>query len=171
MDALQHGQDFAGQPDAGLVRRLRIHHRGNRLLQPYPRMDHGWFGNDADRGPAPHPPGLDGPVTVRGSTNRPSAAASAFTRCCSRTAASKWSWRPPLAPACSVTRFPASDQARVLLDFLLPNEYEMKVLKARVRRSRPGRDRRHHRDGFSGAVLQWRPAVRPAFRDAVEPAI
>ncbi len=33
--------------------------------------------------------------------------------------------------------FPASDSARVLLDFLLPNEYEMKVLGATVRRTGP----------------------------------
>ncbi len=33
--------------------------------------------------------------------------------------------------------FPASDQARVIFDFLLPNEYEMHVLSAKVRRSGP----------------------------------
>ena len=33
--------------------------------------------------------------------------------------------------------FPASDQARVLLDFLLPTEYEMRVLGAKVRRTGP----------------------------------
>lgn len=33
--------------------------------------------------------------------------------------------------------FPASDQARVMLDFLLPNEYEMRVLGARVRQTGP----------------------------------
>ncbi|MDE3068063.1 MAG: GH92 family glycosyl hydrolase, partial [Verrucomicrobiota bacterium] len=33
--------------------------------------------------------------------------------------------------------FPASDEARVLLGFLLPNEYEMHVLGARVRRAAP----------------------------------
>jgi len=33
--------------------------------------------------------------------------------------------------------FPAADQARIMLDFLLPSEYEMKVLKARVHRTGP----------------------------------
>jgi predicted alpha-1,2-mannosidase len=33
--------------------------------------------------------------------------------------------------------FPASEQARVMLDFLLPNEYEMQVHGAKVRRSGP----------------------------------
>ena len=33
--------------------------------------------------------------------------------------------------------FPASERARVLLDFLLPNEYEMRVLSAKVRRTGP----------------------------------
>jgi predicted alpha-1,2-mannosidase len=33
--------------------------------------------------------------------------------------------------------FPASDRARVMVDFLLPNEYEMRVLGAQVRRSGP----------------------------------
>jgi len=33
--------------------------------------------------------------------------------------------------------FPASDSARVILDFLLPNEYEMRVHGAKVRRSGP----------------------------------
>ena len=38
--------------------------------------------------------------------------------------------------------FPASDRARVVFDFLLPNEYQMKVLGAKVRRTGPGRNRR-----------------------------
>ena len=33
--------------------------------------------------------------------------------------------------------FPASDQARVMLDFLLPNEYTMRVLGAKVRQTAP----------------------------------
>ena len=33
--------------------------------------------------------------------------------------------------------FPASDRARVVFDFLLPNEYQMKVLGAKVRRTGP----------------------------------
>ena len=34
--------------------------------------------------------------------------------------------------------FPASNQARIILDFLLPNEYRMKVLGAKVRQTAPG---------------------------------
>lgn len=33
--------------------------------------------------------------------------------------------------------FPASDQARIILDFLLPNEYKMRVLGAKVRHTAP----------------------------------
>ena len=67
--------------------------------------------------------------------------------------------------------FPASNEARVLYPFLLPNEYEMHILKATVRRTGNNAIEGTIETDLPKLGLRRRPAFRPALRLAIQPAL